>query len=106
LFCLRIVIFSKSPIVEVRVSIGSKYLGNAVQSIDNQNLYVLPWNASFYNDGLLHALSVEIKDEKNNVVKSENEFSLGTTTKTAWTSSKFILFVHWPTFVRNKKKFL
>jgi hypothetical protein len=93
-------IFSKSPIIEVRVSIDSKYLGNAVQSIDNQNLYVYPWNASVYNDGNHHQISVEIKDNQNNIIKSENEFSLSTTTITAWTRSKFVLFVHWPTFVK------
>ncbi len=85
-------------------------MGNAKQSIDNEHLYVLPWNASFYNDGHHHQLLVEIKDNQNNIIKSENEFSLATTTITAWTRSKFILFIHWPTFVSEqvgfRRKFL
>jgi len=80
-------------------------LGNANQSIDNEHLYVLPWNASFYNDGYHHQLFVEIKDNQNNIIKSENEFSLATTTITAWTRSKFILFIHWPTFVSEQVVF-
>ncbi|CAF4315331.1 unnamed protein product, partial [Adineta steineri] len=60
--------------------------------------YVLPWNASFYNDGSLHDLSVEIRDNQNNTIKSENQFSLSTSTITAWTKSKIILIIHWPTF--------
>jgi len=74
-------------------------LGNAIKSIDNENLYVLSWNASVYNDGLHHDLVVEIKDNQNNKITNENEFSLGITTKTAWTKSKLLLFIHWPTFV-------
>lgn len=77
-------------------------MGNAIQSIDNQNLYVLPWNSTLYNDGKLHKLSIEVKDDQNNKMITENEFSLDTTTITAWTRSKFILFVHWPTLVKNK----
>ncbi|CAF4158500.1 unnamed protein product [Rotaria sp. Silwood2] len=95
---IRIVIFSKWSIVDVSVSIDSKFTGTALQSIDNNNLYVLPWNASFYNDGHLHTLSIEVKDNQNNKMTTENEFSLTTTTITAFTRSKFILFIHWPTF--------
>jgi len=95
---IRIVIFSKWPIIDVRISIDSKYIGNAIQSIDNENLYVLPWNASFYNDGKLHDLLVEIKDNQNNTVINQNQFSLSTTTFTAWNRAKFILLIHWPTF--------
>jgi hypothetical protein len=95
----RIVIFSKNPIIDVRISIDSIYLGNAIQSIDNKNLYVLPWNTSIYNDGLLHDLLVEITDNQNNKINNENQFSLGITTRTAWTHSKFILYMHWPAFV-------
>ncbi|CAF4268771.1 unnamed protein product [Rotaria socialis] len=95
---IRIVIFSQWPIIDVKVSIDSKFLGNAIQSIDNQNLYVLQWNASYYHDGYHHKLSVEIKDNQNNKMKTENEFSLSTTTVIAWTLSKFILSIHWPTF--------
>lgn len=102
---LRIIIFSKYPITDVRISIDSKYLGNAIKSIDNENLYVFPWNASIYNDNLLHDLLVEIKDNQNNTVKNENQFSLSTTTITAWTRSKLVLFIHWPTFVRFYFKF-
>lgn len=98
-FSLRIVIFSKNPITKVQVSIDSKDLGEAIQSTDNENLYVLPWNSTFYNDGLLHDLSVNIQDSRNNQLQVENEFSLATTTITAWTRSKFILYIHWPTFV-------
>ncbi|CAF0901873.1 unnamed protein product [Adineta ricciae] len=95
---IRIVIFSKFPIVDVRVSIDGKFLGNAVKAIDHESLYVLAWNASLYNDGRLHDLTVEIKDKQNNELKSENQFSLATTTITAWTRSKLILLIHWPTF--------
>jgi hypothetical protein len=77
-------------------------LGNAIKSIDNENLYVLPWNASFYHDGGLHDLLVEIRDNQNNKIQNENQFSLATTTMTAWTRSKFILFIHWPSFVKKK----
>lgn len=93
-------IFSKNPIVEVRVSIDSKDLGVALQSIDNENLYILPWNSTVYNDGSLHDLSVKIQDNQNNQLTIENEFSLATTTFTAWTKSKLILYIHWPTFVK------
>ncbi|CAF3466928.1 unnamed protein product [Rotaria sp. Silwood1] len=95
---IRIVIFSKWSIVDVNVSIDSKFLGTAIQSIDNKNLYVLPWNASFYNDSHLHTLSIEINDNQNNRIKIENQFSLATTTITAFTGSKLILLIHWPTF--------
>ncbi|CAF0820817.1 unnamed protein product [Rotaria sordida] len=95
---IRIVIFSKWSIVNVNISIDSKFFGTAIESIDNENLYVLPWNASFYNDGHLHTLSIEIKDNQNNTMKIENEFSLTTTTITAFARSKFILLTHWPTF--------
>ncbi|UJR16488.1 hypothetical protein I4U23_003391 [Adineta vaga] len=95
---IRIVIFSKFPIVDVRVTIDTKFLGNAIKAIDHENLYVLPWNASLYNDGFLHNLIVEIKDNQSNIIKSENQFSLATTTITAWTRSKLVLFIHWPTF--------
>ncbi|CAF0776147.1 unnamed protein product [Adineta steineri] len=95
---IRIVIYSKLPIVDVHVSIDKKFLGYAKPSIDNEHLYVLPWNASFYNDGSLHDLSVEIRDNQNNTIKSENQFSLSTSTITAWTKSKIILIIHWPTF--------
>lgn len=98
---LRIVIFSKNPITEVRISIDSKDLGVAIQSIDNPNLYVLPWNSTVYNDGVLHDLSVKIHDNQNNQWQVENQFSLATTTITAWTQSKFILYIHWPTFVKR-----
>ncbi len=57
----RIVIFSKFSIVNVNVSIDGKYLGMASQSIDNQNLFVLPWNTSLYKDDNLHEISVEIQ---------------------------------------------
>ena len=56
----RVVIFHKWPIVGVDVSINAQLLGSATQSNDNRNLYVLPWNASQYNDGRLHRISVEI----------------------------------------------
>ena len=97
------VIFSKWLIVNVSVFIDSKFLGYAKQSIDNQNLYVLPWNTSFYNDNHLHNLSVEIKDNQRNIIKIGHKFSLDTTTTTLWTRSKLILFIHWPTFVRKNK---
>ena len=47
--------------MDVSVSINGKHFGNAIQSDDNRNLYVLPWNASEYDDGHLHRISVEIK---------------------------------------------
>ena len=97
----RIVIFSKNPIVKVEISIDSKYLGDAVKSVDNDNLYVLKWNTSVYHDGFLHDLSVVIHDNKNQILNLQNQFSLSTTTITAWTKSKFILYIHWPTFVWN-----
>jgi hypothetical protein len=75
-------------------------LGNAIKSIDNDNLYVLPWNASVYNDGSLHNLLVEMTDNQNNKIQNEIQFSLANTTITAWTASKIVLFVHWPTFVK------
>jgi len=57
----RVVIFNKWSIVNVRVSIDSEVLGSAFPSSDNPNLFILPWNASQYNDGNLHWVSVEIK---------------------------------------------
>jgi hypothetical protein len=60
-FFFRIVIFSKLSIINVNISIDGKYLGSAIQSIDNQNLFVLPWNSSLYADENLHEISVEIQ---------------------------------------------
>ncbi len=77
-------------------------MGNAIKSIDNENLYVLSWNASVYNNGQLHDLLIEIKDNQNNTIRNENQFSLATTTITSWTHSKLVLFIHWPTFVKKK----
>ena len=57
----RVVIFHKWPIVDMRISIDSKILGSALPSRDNPNLFVLPWDASRYNDGKLHWILVEIK---------------------------------------------
>ena len=58
---IRVVIFSPLPIVDVRVTIDSKFVGQAVQSVDTAHLYVLPWNASLYHDGQLHQISVTIR---------------------------------------------
>lgn len=57
----RVVIFNNWPIIDVRISIDSNLLGSAFPSRDNPNLFVLPWNASRYNDGKLHRILVEIK---------------------------------------------
>ena len=70
---LRIVIFNKWPIVNVHVSIDSQVLGNAFSPKDNPNLFVLPWNASQFNDGKLHRISVEIKVRRSSTpVKSSH----------------------------------
>jgi hypothetical protein len=65
LICLkqifRIVIFAQLPIVNVNISIDGQYIGLAIQSSDNPNLFVLPWNTSFYNDENLHEIFVQIK---------------------------------------------
>jgi hypothetical protein len=57
----RIVIFSKLSIINVNISIDGQYIGSAIRSIDNQNLFILPWNTSLYNDNNLHEILVEIK---------------------------------------------
>ncbi|CAF3585182.1 unnamed protein product, partial [Rotaria sordida] len=43
----KLLFFFKSSVVNVSVSIDSQFFGTAIQSIDNKNLYVPPWNASF-----------------------------------------------------------
>lgn len=70
----RIVIFSRVSIVTVRVSIDGEYLGLAIPSIDNQNLFVLPWNTSLYNDEKLHQIVVEIKVQKQRMNRFELNF--------------------------------
>ena len=57
----RILIFSRIPIISVNVSIDGQHLGSALPSIDNKNLFVLPWNTSLYNDQNLHQILVEIQ---------------------------------------------
>ncbi|CAF4270819.1 unnamed protein product, partial [Rotaria sordida] len=100
----KLLFFFKSSVVNVSVSIDSQFFGTAIQSIDNKNLYVPPWNASFYNDGHIHTLSIEVKDNQNNRMRIENEFSRTPTTITAFARSKFILLIHWPTFLQEKTK--
>ncbi|CAF3242403.1 unnamed protein product [Rotaria socialis] len=95
---IRIVIFSKLSIINVNVSIDEQYVGSAVQSIDNQHLFVLPWNASSYDDGRLHQIFVGIKDNGNNTVILTHEFSISFTTITRWNPSQIILTIHQPTF--------
>ncbi|CAF3775166.1 unnamed protein product [Rotaria magnacalcarata] len=95
---IRIVIFSKLSIINVNVSIDEQYVGSAVQSIDNQNLFVLPWNVSLYDDGNLHQIFVGIKDNGNNTVILTHEFSVSFTTITRWDPSQIILTIHQPTF--------
>lgn len=80
-------------------------MGSAIESIDNKNLYILPWNTSLYNDDHLYKLTVEIKNDQNNTIKIEHEFSFSTITKTIWTRSNFILLIHWPTIVKQLKFF-
>ena len=63
----RILIFAYLPIINVNISIDEQYIGSAIQSIDNPNLFVLPWNTSFYNDGNLHRIVVEIKVRRKRI---------------------------------------
>lgn len=95
---IRILIFSKFTIENVNISIDGKYLGSAIQSKDNRNLFVLSWNPNLYKDEKLHDISVEIKDSKNNRLKLNHEFSLSMKIITKWTRSMFILTFHQPTF--------
>ncbi|CAF4143728.1 unnamed protein product [Rotaria sordida] len=95
---IRIVIFSKLSIINVNISIDEQYIGSAIQSIDNQNLFIFPWNTSLYNDEKLHKIFVEIKDNGNNTVILQHEFSLSLLKKTKWYQSKIILTIHQPTF--------
>jgi len=48
-------------IINVNISIDGKSIGSAIQSIDNKNLFILPWNTTLYNDKNLHEILVEIK---------------------------------------------
>lgn len=57
----RILVFAKQSIVKVDVQIDGKTIGQAVRSIDNANLFVLPWNTSVYNDEKLHRIVVNIR---------------------------------------------
>ncbi|CAF1350298.1 unnamed protein product [Rotaria sp. Silwood1] len=95
---IRIVIFSNLSIQNVIISIDEQYIGSAIQSKDNQNLFILPWNTNLYNDENLHKIFVEIKDIENNTVTLQHEFSLSLPTITKWNRSKLILTIHQPTF--------
>ena len=57
----RILVFAKQSIVTVDVQIDGKAVGQAVRSIDNKNLFVLPWKTSLYNDEKLHRIVVNIR---------------------------------------------
>ncbi|CAF0907568.1 unnamed protein product [Didymodactylos carnosus] len=94
---IRILIFAKHQIIDVRVLIDSKFIGQAKSSIDNPNLFILQWNTSLYDQGI-HEMIVEIKDNQNNVETLTEEFTLTTSTITAWTRSKLVLLADWPTF--------
>ncbi|CAF0716595.1 unnamed protein product [Adineta steineri] len=96
---IRILVFAQLPISKVDITIDKQYMGSAIQSIDNLNLFVLPWNTSFYNDGNLHEIFVKIKDNANNIVTIKHDFSLSLSTITAWNRSKFLLTVHQPTLI-------
>ncbi|CAF2727309.1 unnamed protein product [Rotaria sp. Silwood2] len=95
---IRIVIFSKLSISNVIISIDEQYIGSAIQSNDNGNLFILPWNTSLYNDENLHKIFVEIKDSGNNTIILQHEFSLSLPTSIKWNRSRIILTIHQPTF--------
>ncbi|CAF0777759.1 unnamed protein product [Didymodactylos carnosus] len=58
---IRILIFSHHPILTVHVTIDSDFIGNAVQSVDNLQLFVLKWNPTKYDDDKDHKMIVQIK---------------------------------------------
>jgi hypothetical protein len=58
------------PIVNVNISIDGRYIGLAIQSSDNPNLFVLPWNTSFYKDENLHEIFVQIKVRRKRIILS------------------------------------
>ncbi|CAF0755501.1 unnamed protein product [Didymodactylos carnosus] len=94
---IRILIFSKHQINNVRVSIDSKFIGYAVNSINNLNLFILQWNTSLYEQGT-HIMHVQIQDYQNNTEELMEEFALSISSVIAWNRSKLILLVHWSTF--------
>ncbi|UJR30002.1 hypothetical protein I4U23_017548 [Adineta vaga] len=95
---IRILIFAYLPISDVKIFIDGQAKGSAVQTNDHKNLFVLPWNTSLYNDGNLHEISVQIKDNGNNTVTITHEFSFSLSTRIPWNRSKFLLSIHLPTF--------
>lgn len=76
----RILVFAKQSIVKVDVQIDGKTIGQAVRSIDNANLFVLPWNTSVYNDEKLHRIVVNVRVREsrlNGTNESVRSSSLG-----------------------------
>jgi hypothetical protein len=115
----RILAFAVRPIVSVSVSIDGRRSRRARRSTDNDNLFVLPWNASVYLDEQLHEISVNIRvrdtsvrsansccltraqDIGNDTLQLKHEFSVSSDATSSSDQSNVILVVHWPSLVRR-----
>ncbi|RUS89519.1 hypothetical protein EGW08_002707 [Elysia chlorotica] len=73
---IRILIFSRSKIVRVKVYIDSKVLGLAQQAAPNSPLFVLHWNPQDFARGT-HKMDVSVMTEDKNTGFASQYFSTG-----------------------------
>lgn len=68
---VRMLVFSRHPVVSVRVSIDGEELGEAKPARDSSPVYVLKWDPAKYPHGL-HRIHVTVKVCKNKNLKIFN----------------------------------